>query len=326
MANLPTRGSGASLSPEDRAVLDHWSYDADGNRLSTDASVRASLNSFELGEMHTVHSGGENVFWQNNVSNTNWFPVWQGVKPFVDVDTHMGVSPTTRRLVNDPHLLLTNGASSTASNVAYEAVVTLQDNESTFKVEVEAGEAYTGDLTYTLREGTQAGLLKFKQVIAVDVAIGDPITLQFSHPSEAVSGSDIAVNMVKDDGNNFLVKSGTNVAMPWIRLTLNNFEDVPIVGGAKRVTSDFDLHYSGDYEVDTSAAGVTITVPPDVNVSFAVSDAAQTFNPTRPCVVDFSAYGQGSATLQTSRDAYKFYYDNGTWYFKDLDTKNGGSV
>lgn len=43
---------------------------------------------------------------------------------------------------------------------------------------------------------------------------------------------------------------------------------------------------------------------------------------------EFQALSEFPGTLNSSKDGYKFYYDtiNQTWRFKDLNTKNGGTV
>ena len=38
------------------------------------------MNSFFLGDVHKISSGGENVFFTNLNSNVDYFPMWGGVK------------------------------------------------------------------------------------------------------------------------------------------------------------------------------------------------------------------------------------------------------
>tara|TARA_R110000851_G_scaffold138105_1_gene274275 strand:+ start:363 stop:1382 length:1020 start_codon:yes stop_codon:yes gene_type:complete len=313
--------------------LNQWVFDPLENRLTTTATVRASVNSFELGEMHTNHSGGENVFWQNNVSNINWFPVWQGLRPYTDLNTHMGISPTTRRY-SDPYLLYPNGQTTTPENVAYTSNILLTQNESVFRLDVVAGEIYTGKILYTLRDSTQSGLLKFKQILEVSAQVGDTITigdpdrnpLAFSHPSESRSGDTISVDILKEDGSPFLVKSGTNTGLPWIRIYLSNFIDIDIPSGTTSLSTSTDIHYAGDYEVISPAGGLVLTIPIDFKGTFSISDALQSFSPTSPCVVDFSAFGVGSVLMEKSKDSLKFYWDGLRWMSKDLNTKNGSII
>lgn len=319
---------GNGVSAEDQEKLDKWTYDEQENRMSTDASVRSGLNSFELGEMHTTHSGGENVFDQNNVSGINWFPVWQGVKPLPasPVGKHIGLSPTVRQY-GTLFELEPNGSTQFPEGVAYRDEITLINNESVMSLHIKAGETYSGELTYTIRDATQAGLIKYKQSVVVDVNMLDDVTFAFTHPSESMSGDVIAVNIVKEDGTDFLVARNGASQVPYLKLTLANFKDIPVVSSTQYITESFTVRYAGDFEVNTVSGAVTITVPSDFKETFYVSDAAQSFSPLKPCTVSFGGT-QGDAVLQASRDAYKFYYDsvNSEWRFKDLDTKNGGVV
>lgn len=321
-------GGDSGVSTEGREVLSKWKYDEETNRMSTEASVRSGLNSFELGEMHTTHSGGENVFDQNNISKINWFPVWQGVKPLPvsPVGKHIGFNPTARQYTVVKELE-TNGASPGAANVSYSDTITLFDNESIMQLRVYAGESYAGVITYELRDNDANGLLKYKQLKSVNVAEGDMIDFEFTHPSESRKGDVIYVNILKDDGADFLVKCGTNTSKPYLKLIYTNYNDVELVSATQYITDSFTVRYAGDYEVNTTDGGVTITVPDTFKETFYVSDAAQSFSPAKPCTVSFGGT-QGDAVLQTSRDAYKFYYDSvgGKWRYKDLDTKSGAEV
>lgn len=319
---------GAGLSPADQEKLDKWIYDEQANRMSTDASVRSGLNSFELGEMHTTHSGGENVFDQNNVSKINWFPVWQGVKPFTTgAGEHVGFNPTVRQYSN-LFEITPNGATADSTSVVYTDTITLTDNESVVRLIVQAGEDYAGTLAYQIKDNDANGVVKYQQFLDVDVLNGDVIEFLFTHPSESRSGDVIYVDIMKDDNSSFLVRKSTTSAKAYLKLLLATYKDVDVVSATQFITEGFTVRYAGDYECDTTAGGFTITVPADFKQTFYVSDANQSFKPSSPCTVDFSNFGQGQAVLQTARDAYKFYWDeNGNqWRFKDLDTKNGGVV
>lgn len=319
-------GSGSTLTPQHLAALNQWYYDSASDTISTSASVQSSLNSFKLAQMHTIHSGGENVFFQNSVSGVNWYPVWQGLKPLGAIGEHLGYNPTVRQY-SATSTLLTNGATAHASiAVPYTDTITLMDNESVYRLKVVAGEAYTGKLTYSIRNATSTGTEKYKQTISVAVVAGDMIEFLFTHPSETAKGSVIHVDIHKEDDSTFSVRAGSNTAKPWLELALSTFEDVPVLSAARFVSSGFTMRYSGDYEASTAVSGFTIVIPASFKDPFSVSDAAQTFSPTNSCTVDFSAFGQGLAVLQTSRDSYKFYYDGTQWRYKDLDTKNGGVV
>ena len=317
-------GGSGGISPEEKELLSKWTYDEQNNRMSTDASVRSGLNSFELAEMHTTHSGGENVFDQNNISKINWFPIWQGVRPLVSVGDHLGFNPTVRQY-SDTFILEPNGSESTPNSVSYASAITLTDNESVIRLQVVSGENYTGRLRYSIKDTDANGIQKYQQFVDVDVVPDDIVTFDFTHPSESKSGDTIYVDIMKEDDTGFLVKSGTNTALPWLSLVLATYEDIEVVSATKLITESFTMRYAGDYEVDTTAGDIVITIPSNFKQAFNVSDANQSFNPTRSCTVSFGGT-QGDAVLQTSKDAYKFYCDGSQWRFKDLNTKDGGVV
>jgi hypothetical protein len=332
--------SGGGLSQTDQEKLDLWTVDPVNNVIGTTYSVKSGLNSFKLGDMHTTHSGGENVFDQNNISGINWFPVWQGVKPLVAAGTAMTINPTSRQYTK-PFELLTNGAASTANNVAYDLDVTLASNESALRLEVVAGEAYTGKLAYKIKNQNNMGAVKYTQFEDVSVAIGDPVIFDFTHPSESRSGDVIRVQITKDNGAFFLTKSGLDNVTPWLKVVLMGYEDVEVSAGVKLITANQDVLYSTVYAVDTTSGAVTLT--PDISTglsSFSVFDAMKSFSVSNPCIVDFGTLtypvgfikdgvnvgGQlvGTATLQTKNDNYMFYWDGQVWRTLDQNTKDGG--
>lgn len=323
-----------ALSTEDINFLSKWTVDEEEKVVSTEYTIKSGLNSFRLGDIHSDHSASQNKFTENRVSHINWFPTWQGISPFVALDTAMTVNPTARQYTK-PFELLTNGASSTASNVVYTAQVTLVNNESILRLEIEAGEAYEGELNYTIKNNDVNGLVMYTQLRNIDVAEGELIVFEFTyqgddspftygHPSENHAGAVIFVEMSKEDGTEFLVKAGTNNATPWLRLTLMNFLDQEISAGVVLVDASQDVLYNSQYAVDTNNGVVTLTVDTTTGLqSFTVFDADQNFN-QNSCIVDFG--GGNTATLQTKNDGYLFYLDGATWHFLDLNTKNGGIV
>jgi len=324
MSNLPSAGGGSSLTPEEKEFLSKWTTDDATRVISTTYSVQSGLNSFKLGDMHTTHSGGENVFDQNEVSKINWFPVWQGVKPLSGIGDAITINPTSRQYTKTFELL-TNGAVSTANNVPYDLDVTLQSNESILKLEVMAGEVYTGRLFYSIKNTDTNGLVKYAQFEDVDVSIGDLVEFNFTHPSESRAGDLIHVEITKENGGIFLTRSGLDTSLPWLRLSLMGYEDIEVSAGVKYITASQDVLYSTTYAVDTTGGAIDLTVSRDTGLnSFYVFDADQNFN-TNACTVSFGGV-QGDAVLQTKNDSFHFYYDGSQWRYLDMNTKNGGVV
>lgn len=323
------RRGGGGLSQVDQEKLDLWTVDPISNVIATHYSVQSGLNSFKLGDMHTTHSGGENVFDQNNISLINWFPVWQGVKPFVAIGQPMTINPSSRQYTA-PFELLTNGVTPTANNLPYDLDVTLQNNESVVKLEVKAGEAFTGRLRYQIKNNDTNGWVKYVQFEDVNVQIGDAVIFDFTHPAESRAGDILRVEIVKVDdegvaGDYLLTKSGLDTSLPWLKLTLMDYDDVEVSAGVKYITTSQNVLYSTVYAVDTSTGAVVLTPDRATGLnSFTVFDADQNFN-INPCIVDFGGT-QGLATLQTKNDSYLFYWEGTQWRYLDLNSKNGGIV
>ncbi len=323
-------GGGGNLSPAATAVLNNWTYDEPTNTLSTNASLKAGLNSFSLGDMHTMSSGGENVFFKNNSSDIHWFPRWQGVREYTGDNTPLVVAPTTRVYVNNgvPVIITPVGANAHATtNIAYTQIVTLTQNESVVRLEVVLGEDYTGDMTYTLRDTTQTGIMKFSQVVAVDGVEGDPLVFIFHHPSESFEGDIIAVDMVKEDDTPMLVRASATIdTAPWVRITLCVFSDeLSGLDHIYYVDANKNVTINGTNLVDTTTAGITLTVPNTFRGSFKVHDADESFSVANPCTVAFGGT-QGDAVLQVVNDSFLFYYAENEWKFLDLATNRGGTV
>ena len=308
----------------DKQKSDVWTIDHETMVISTSYSVQSGLNSFKLGEMHTDHSGSENKFTQNNVSMINWFPVWQGVKPLAGVGVPITINPTSRQYTT-PKELFTNGLTPTGEDVPYSIEVTLVENESILKLEVAAGENYSGTITYEIRNVTPSGLLKFTQTEDISVVNGDPISMLFTHPSESRTGDVIYVILKKENGDILLTKSGTDNSIPWLKLTLMNFEDIEVSSGVRFITSSIDVRYSSQYAVDTTESAVTLTVDRSTGLnSFHVFDASKNLA-INNCEVVFGG-GQGTFLMNKRNDSYLFYYDGTIWRYLDMNTKDGGVV
>ncbi len=216
---------GDHLTDAQLAIINNWSYDEATNTMTTDSTLEAGLNSFRLGGMHTNSSGGENTFWHNEVSHINWFPVWQGIRHYGKTENENVQLHPTARIYSPANVVAMNGIYPTEQAVSYAAVITLDKNESIYGIQVKAAEDYSGELTYTLRNGTQTGIVKYRQTITVNVQDGDAIEFEFSHPQETHDGSLIAVDIKKENGQSLLVKSGTIETIPWLLLSMATFTD-----------------------------------------------------------------------------------------------------
>ena len=118
------------------------------------SSFQAGLNSILLGYMHSMHSGGNTVFFQNLETKINWYGVVAGYREYDfnndNVPQWLGIAPKSR-LQSAPVITLELNAPVSATLTAnYGAEVDIVANESVWGIEVRAGEDYTGLITYTL--------------------------------------------------------------------------------------------------------------------------------------------------------------------------------
>lgn len=346
--SLIKKGSGSGvvgLTPQQEEFLAIWSVDQDSKTAESAYALITTLNSLAIGRNgHWLTSGGQNLFTKNALTGINFFPVWQGVRPLVNVGDNLGINPTTRQY-GKTFTFEPNGDNHATGSVAYEQSVTLTNNESLVKVSAAAGENYVGDLTYTVSVGDQ---IRYAQTIGVDVISGDIITFSsedrndFSQPSESFAGETIEVNIVKEGGENFTVRVGNDESTPWLSLVISNFSDVEVSAGVDYCNTSKDVFHSTVLATDTSDGIVTYSVSRETGLnSFTVFDAIGTFSANN-CVVDFGDLtypdgfiknnedvgGQpvGTSILKTKNDSFLFYWDTvtGIWRTLDLNTKNGG--
>jgi len=69
-----------SDSAQAASTLDHFIYNPVTDKLEADRPIETTLSSLYLGEQHRMSSGGENVFFTNESSQINWYPMWGGLK------------------------------------------------------------------------------------------------------------------------------------------------------------------------------------------------------------------------------------------------------
>ena len=61
-------------------TLEHFRYDEEQDQLIGDRAIETTLNSLFLGEQHKMSSGAENIFFTNLGNETNFYPMWGGLK------------------------------------------------------------------------------------------------------------------------------------------------------------------------------------------------------------------------------------------------------
>jgi hypothetical protein len=111
-----------SLTPEQQATLDHFVFNPVTNKLEADRAIETTLNSFFLGGIHKISSGGENVFFTNLNTNIDYFPMWGGIKD-QSITENQGangiITPSARVYSNDLLNLEVYGSAASSGSVPY---------------------------------------------------------------------------------------------------------------------------------------------------------------------------------------------------------------
>ena len=72
--------TGRTITEQEIETLSHFQYDSEQDQLIGDRAIETTLNSLFLGEQHKMSSGAENIFFTNLGNNTNFYPMWGGLK------------------------------------------------------------------------------------------------------------------------------------------------------------------------------------------------------------------------------------------------------
>jgi len=109
------------LSASDANFLSHWRYDENTRKLVADRAVETTLNSLYLGEQHKMSSGAENIFFTNLGNDTNFYPMWGGLKDqsITANQDHTGFIPPSGRVYTDMFSLPLGGSPDPLTSVGY---------------------------------------------------------------------------------------------------------------------------------------------------------------------------------------------------------------
>ena len=73
-------GKSSALTSTGVETLKHFIYNPVTDKLEADRAIETTLNSLFLGEQHKMSSGAENIFFTNLGNETNFYPMWGGLK------------------------------------------------------------------------------------------------------------------------------------------------------------------------------------------------------------------------------------------------------
>ncbi|AAQ96496.1 hypothetical protein [Vibrio phage VP16T] len=191
------------------------------------ATIRADTSSFELGDIHKITSGGENVYFENQDSDVNYFPPWQSVGDHRTPAGRTVQNRPTARTYGPLTPTEFGGPAASTGQTDYNVEFTLPDNESVHGVTVIAMEAYTGSLTYRVtRVRPQGNQVVYNHTEDVVTTVNGNLVLWFEVPLDGRQGTETIVQLVKPDGTFLSVRPvASDADTPYTLVQVRNFTD-----------------------------------------------------------------------------------------------------
>ena len=196
----------SSISEANLETLSHFRYDAEQDQLIADRAIETTLNSLFLGEQHKMSSGAENIFFTNLGNDTNFYPMWGGLKD-QSLSANQGSDgfiPPSGRVYTDM-FNIPLGGNPTLTSIGYSGGNYFGVNVAGLGITTTAGEDVPAgqNLVYTLSIN---GKSVYKQILPQNhvrsentIYAGDVIEWWFDHPVEIHAGTTIFAEIRKVD-------------------------------------------------------------------------------------------------------------------------------
>ena len=282
-----------TINDEEIETLSHFKYDDEQDQLIGDRAIETTLNSLFLGEQHKMSSGAENIFFTNLGNETNFYPMWGGLKD-QSLTINQGADgfiPPSGRVYSDM-FSLPLGGNTTLNNTGYSGGNYFGVNIAGLGITTTAGEdVEVGvSLVYLLSVNDRS---VYKQILPTESKIfaGDLIEWFFDHPVEIHAGTTIFAEIRKIDRENdidygvFQVRQGDEVqsdgSLRYQAIVHNRlFEDKDlelISPYLKYKAMDFKLDATGSTVLlrDLSLGSDNVLVPHAVNTLQAISNGTE---------------------------------------------------
>lgn len=198
---------GGSLTTSQEQVLSHWTYDESDRKLKSNRAIETTLNSLYLGEQHKMSSGAENIFFTNLGNDTNFYPMWGGLKD-QSVTANRGASgfiPPSGRVYTDFFSLPLGGAPEALSAIGYSGDNYFGVNISGLGITTTAAEDIGPEVRLEYRISVN-GKQVYMQVLprsaarssaGTNIYAGDVIEWFFDHPVEVRAGTTLNASITK---------------------------------------------------------------------------------------------------------------------------------
>ncbi len=275
------------LTAEQSAVLGHFTYDDNSRKIKADRAIETTLNSLYLGEQHKMSSGAENIFFSNQSSNIDFFPMWGGMRDQSNPANQgaSGVISPSGRIYDDMTTIQLRGTPVAGTAVAYNSGNTFVNNTAGLGIKTRLAETIDPTATkleYRLTVGT---LRVYVQELILDSTMhdGEDIQWWFDHPVEIFSGTTIVAAIhklgINDDVDHGYLQvqagdDGTGVYWAELYNRVYRDEDLELISPyLKYQAMDFSLDSSGTTIVFTNQSTGEVLQPHPVNFLKAINNS-----------------------------------------------------
>ena len=220
-------GNSSDLTTEQTDVLKHFRYDEPSRKLIADRAIETTLNSLYLGEQHKMSSGAENIFFTNLGNDTNFYPMWGGLKD-QSLTSNQGAGgfiPPSGRVYSDLFNLPLGGNPNPVTSTGYSGGNFFGVNIAGLGVTTTAAEQIDANIRLEYRLSVN-GRQVYMQVLPRNsqrsnantvIFPNDIIEWWFDHPVEIHAGTTIfaEIHKVREDDDEdlgvFQVRQGDTV-------------------------------------------------------------------------------------------------------------------
>ncbi|MCP4255256.1 MAG: hypothetical protein GY775_17990, partial [Candidatus Scalindua sp.] len=259
-------GSGG-VTPSEQATLDHFVFNPETNKLQADRAIETTLNSFFLGDIHKISSGGENIFFTNLDSDVDYFPMWGGIKDqsiAENQDASGIITPSARVYSNDLLNVEVYGPAASSGSVPYSKASAVIANQSVHGQQVIVEEAISSSdyLFFEVYAGTdESGRMAYEQKLTGQtLSVGDTLTWWFNHPIEGREGTPIFTCMKRadsEDGTRSVLSVRESAVIPgthYVNVYYRLFEDKDL-----EYISPFLYQTGMDFSIDDTGTTVILS-------------------------------------------------------------------
>lgn len=228
---------GRSITLKGRRTLQHFEFNPSTDKLEGDRTFQTLLASYDLGEQHTISSGGENIFIKNNTSGIHYAALSSGLKDH-EQPANQGsdgiVIPFARSYDKTMQTVEANGALLPTGAVELSSSSIVVNNVVIFGIEVVAAQRVLPEdvLSFNSHFGPDNSSIKvFQQSLTgLDLFPGDRLIWFFDEPAETRQGQLIYAEIVINSDAFLQVRPGaTNPLAPYSLANVRVFDDLPVI-------------------------------------------------------------------------------------------------